>query len=355
MQLSIQSIDRAGPPEPRGQKHSARLVIAPENVAGHSPFLLMAEDWFAPPAGFPTHPHRGIETVTFVLAGELLHQDHTGGEGRLQVGDAQFMTAGGGVLHSEMPGPDGVQTLQLWLNLPARLKRTPARYEDRRRADAPSFSKHGVEARVYAGRLGDIDVPHASVWPLTMIDLTLQPGAALDLPIPGGERAFAYVLDGGLALGADKRPAFAGDVAWAALSSEPGVLPVSATSAARLLFCASPVIDEPVAFGGPFVMNTREEILEAFADLRAGRLTDRTIAVIATPGSSLVKPGEPGGSRLSATASATRIAPILAPSSLSDLNVKSLISLEFVFLARKIKLNDINMLSVKRTSSPTDC
>lgn len=274
MQLSIQSIDPAGPSEPRAQGHSARMVIAPENVAAHSPFLVMADDWFAPPAGFPTHSHRGIETVTLVLGGELLHKDHTGGEGRLEAGDAQFMTAGGGVLHSEMPGPGGVQSLQLWLNLPARLKRTRARYQDRRRADAPCFRQDGVEARVYAGRLGGIDVPHASTWPLTMIDATLEPGATLEVPVPGGWRAFAYLLEGVAALGADKRPAQAGDVAWAALPREDGALSLSASGAARLLLFASPVIDEPVAFGGPFVMNTREEILEAFADLRAGRLTE---------------------------------------------------------------------------------
>ncbi len=272
MQLTIKSVEPAGPPEPRGPKHSARLVIAPENVAEHSPFLLMAEDWFAPPAGFPTHPHRGIETVTFVLAGELLHQDHTGGEGRLIAGDAQFMTAGGGVLHSEMPGPQGVRTLQLWLNLPARLKRTPARYRDVRRSDAPSLEKPGAKARVYAGRLGDIVMPYASTWPMTLIDVTVEAGATFDIPVPGGERAFAYVLEGEAAVGADRRSVRPGDVAWAALSGDDGVLPISGP--ARLLVHASPVIDEPVAFGGPFVMNTREEIVEAFADLRAGRLTE---------------------------------------------------------------------------------
>src|SRR5271157_5709097 len=138
MQLTIKSVEAAGPPEARGPQHRARLVISPENVAEHSPFLLMAEDWFAPPAGFPTHPHRGIETVTFVVAGELTHQDHTGGAGRLSAGDAQFMTAGGGVMHSEMPGPGGVQTLQLWLNLPARLKRVKARYQNVLGPDAPA-------------------------------------------------------------------------------------------------------------------------------------------------------------------------------------------------------------------------
>ena len=161
MELQVQTVEKVTRPENRGPGHSARLVIMPFKVAEHSPFILMAEDWFVPPAGFPTHPHRGIETVTFVLAGRLLHADHTGGAGRLNPGDAQFMTAGGGVMHSEMPGPDGVQTLQLWLNLPARLKMTPARYQDMRLADAPALTKDGVEARVYAGRIGDLAVPHA--------------------------------------------------------------------------------------------------------------------------------------------------------------------------------------------------
>jgi quercetin 2,3-dioxygenase len=276
MQLSIRSVETAGPPETRGEGHRARLVIPPVHIPEHSPFLLMAEDWFAPPAGFPTHPHRGIETVTFVIGGELVHADHTGGAGRLGAGDVQFMTAGGGVMHSEMPGPKDVQTLQLWLNLPARLKRVKARYQNVLRADAPALRERGVEARLYAGRLGDLAAPFATTWPMTLIDLTLEPGAAFVAPVPAGERAFALVLDGQAALGADTRPAKAGDVAWAEISSGGDgfdMLPVAAASgAARILVFASPIIDEPVAMGGPFVMNTREEILEAFADLRAGRL-----------------------------------------------------------------------------------
>ncbi len=279
MQLSIRSVEPAAPRQTRGPGHSARMVIPPEDVAEHSPFLLMAEDWFAPPAGFPTHPHRGIETVTFVVAGELVHQDHTGGAGRLSAGDAQFMTAGGGVMHSEMPGPGGVQTLQLWLNLPARLKRVAARYQDVRRSDAPVHVEQGVEARVYAGKLGDIVVPHASTWPMTLIDLNMEAGATFDAPVPAGQRAFAHVLEGQAALGAEKRQANAGDVAWAAPSSGgdgDDALTVSAVTASRVLLFASPIIDEPMAMGGPFVMNTREEILEAFADLRAGRLIQST-------------------------------------------------------------------------------
>lgn len=277
MRLSVQSLESAGAPEARGAGHRARLVIPAAHIPEHSPFLVMAEDWFAPPAGFPTHPHRGIETVTFVVSGELVHADHTGGAGRLGAGDVQFMTAGGGVMHSEMPGPEGVHTLQLWLNLPARLKRVRARYQNVVAADAPALREPGLEARLYAGKLGDLAAPFATVWPMTLIDLKLEPGAGFEAPVPMGQRVFALILDGQAALGAEKRASKAGDVAWAAVS--PGgdgfdALPLAAGAApARVLVFASPIIDEPVAIGGPFVMNTQEEILEAFADLRAGRLT----------------------------------------------------------------------------------
>ena len=273
MQLAIETVDRAGSREGRGPGHSARLVIGPEKAAEHSPFIVMAEDWFAPPAGFPTHPHRGIETVTFVIEGELMHEDHTGGRGRLGAGDVQFMTAGGGVMHSEMPGPGGVRTLQLWLNLPARLKMTPARYKDLRCADAPVVRRDGAEARVYAGRLGEVEVPHGSIWPLTLFDLRLEPGAVFAAPIPAGRRAFAYALEGKAELAASKRAVASGEVAWMGPPPSDAELSMAAASGARLLVMASPVIDEPIVMGGPFVMNTREEILEAFADLRAGRLT----------------------------------------------------------------------------------
>jgi quercetin 2,3-dioxygenase len=274
MGLEIMSVERGGRVEDRGVNHRARLAIAPEKIAEHSPFLLMAEDWFAPPAGFPTHPHRGMETVTFVLEGELLHKDHTGGEGRLRAGDAQFMTAGGGVLHSEMPGPGGVRSLQLWLNLPARLKRTQAGYRDVRLADAVLLRGDGTEARLYTGRLGEVAIPRATAWPMTLVDATLEPGATLALAASAGERAFALILEGEALLGANTQKISVGEVAWAAVPGQDTSLVASAPSGrTRLLFYASPVIDEPVAMAGPFVMNTREEILEAFADLRAGRLT----------------------------------------------------------------------------------
>jgi redox-sensitive bicupin YhaK (pirin superfamily) len=270
--LSIEKVERAMPRQAAAATHHNRLVVVPGDFAAQSPFLLMAEDWFASPSGFPTHPHRGMETVTFVLEGGLQHEDHTGARGDLGPGDVQFMTAGNGVLHSEMPAPGGVHSLQLWLNLPAAKKRTPARYVERRGAEAPVHRAPGVEARVYAGRLGGIAVPHGTTWPLTLIDLRLEAGATFDLPLPAGDRAFVYVVSGAGSIGA--APVGRDGVAWPERSDAPALLPFAARDAMRALVFASPPIDEPVVARGPFVMNTMAEIEEAYADYRAGRLTE---------------------------------------------------------------------------------
>lgn len=259
----------------RAPTQSARLLIAPERFERHSPFLLMAEDWFTPPAGFPTHPHRGMETVTLVLEGEVQHADHTGAKGTLKAGDAQFMTAGHGVMHSELPGPGGVHLLQLWLNLPARLKHVRARYADLRVENVPVHTEPGLKARVYAGRWGDAVQAHGSTWPLTLFDLMLEADTRIEVPLPAGERAFAVVLSGTVELaGTDVQAPL---VAW--LDTGPGAAPhdtlaLHSTQASRVLIYASPVISEPVVAQGPFVMNTQAEIDEAYADLRGGRLTN---------------------------------------------------------------------------------
>lgn len=278
MDLAIDRVHAADPRQRRSTHHSARMVISPEKPEDTSPFLLMAEDWFAPPAGFPTHPHRGMETVTFVVEGQMLHEDHTGASGVLDAGDVEFMTAGSGVLHSEMPGPAGVHSLQLWLNLPARLKSVPAKYTNLGRKNAPVHREPGVEVRVYAGRVGAAAVAHGSTWPITLADVSMAESAVFELLIPSGDRMFAYVLAGEAALGANRRSVHTEQVAWAELTTEGNgggdTLRIEAVSATRLLVYCSPVIEEPVVMGGPFVMNTEAQIEQAYADLRAGRLTN---------------------------------------------------------------------------------
>ncbi len=227
MTVSIEKIYRVGPQQ-GAPPHQNRAVIPPADFSAHSPFLMLMEDWFAPPAGFPEHPHRGQETVTFVLEGALEHRDHTGGHGLLSAGDVQFMTAGAGVLHSEMPAPGGVHSLQLWLNLPADKKRTKARYADCRAADAKLVTAPGAQARIYTGKLGDVEAPPLSVWPMTLIDLALDAGAQFDLPVTANERAFVYLLEGEGLIG--DAGVTAGDVAWA---RGEGDLHITATKKAR--------------------------------------------------------------------------------------------------------------------------
>lgn len=270
-ELTVDRVERAQPRQ-GAFPHQNRFVVAPSDPIAQSPFLMMAEDWFAPPAGFPEHPHRGQETVTFVLEGSLEHRDHTGGHGVLSAGDVQFMTAGAGVLHSEMPGPDGVHSLQLWLNLPARLKRSKARYADRRFADTPVVNAPGVAARVYTGALGGVETPPLSVWPMTLIDVSLEAGASFALPVAENSRAFVYVLDGAGEIGG--KAVQAGDIAWAtAPQAAAGTLKITAKEPTRLLFYSAEVINERVVSYGPFVMNSEGEIKQAIMDYHAGRLT----------------------------------------------------------------------------------
>jgi quercetin 2,3-dioxygenase len=268
--LTVQ-ISRIGAVTPRGsssQVDNKQLVIGSEGWENTSPFLFLSEDWFSPPGGFEEHPHRGMQTVTVVLEGALEHRDHTGAHGVLNAGDVQWMTAGHGVLHSEMPkGP--VHTLQLWLNLPRKLKMIPARYQDQRLKDVPVRRIEGGEIRVYAGRSGEVSHPHGSDYPMSLLDVRLVAGASYGQEVSTRDRGFVYVLDGKARIGGTEVPK--NHVAW----FEPGegdTLEISAIEDFRgLLFSGEPILEPAVAYG-PFVMNTPQEIQQAFLDYQAGRL-----------------------------------------------------------------------------------
>jgi redox-sensitive bicupin YhaK (pirin superfamily) len=273
------TIDRIEMPTEAGaseQVQRKRMVVGPADFSAQSPFLFLSEDWFAAPGGFETHPHRGMQTVTLVLDGALRHRDHTGADGVLKKGDVQWMTAGHGVLHSEMPHErETAHTLQLWLNLPADKKMVPARYVDQRLADVPVRRLPGAELRVYAGRSGDIEVPHGSDWPMMLIEARVAAGGEVALEIPASWRGFLYALEGTAAVGAARRPLVAPEVGWFEPSGPEGAGPDTLTIAAgtdfRGLIYAGPPIDEPVVAYGPFVMNTVEEIRQAFADYQRNR------------------------------------------------------------------------------------
>jgi redox-sensitive bicupin YhaK (pirin superfamily) len=270
MEKPISRVARVIPQGASSQVQKKLQVIGAEGWESTSPFLFLSEDWFGAPGGFEEHPHRGMQTVTIVLEGAIEHRDHTGAHGVLRAGDVQWMTAGRGVLHSEMPhGAETAHTLQLWLNLPARMKMIPARYQDQRLADVPVRRIDGGEIRVYAGRSGGIEHGHGSDYPMSLLDVRLHRGARLAQEVEPKDRGFLYVLEGRARIGGTNLEK--GEVGW----FEPGEgdeLSIAAPDDVRALLFAGEPIREPAVAYGPFVMNTKQEIVKAFEDYQAGRL-----------------------------------------------------------------------------------
>lgn len=244
------------------------------------PFLLF--DHFAfndpiegPIVGFPTHPHRGIETVTYMLEGNVRHRDSLGNVGVIGPGSIQWMTSGRGILHEEMPkrGPSGiVNGFQLWVNLPAELKMTEPRYQEVDTESIPTASHDGAKVRVVAGEFNNTSGPVTEIAakPLYM-DVTLEAGASFSLPIPEGHAVFAYLFEGEGQFGAGNTEEGKQIESVHMLVFEEGDSIAAYTAKGmRFLLMAGAPFQEPVAPYGPFVMNTPEEIQQAFADLRNG-------------------------------------------------------------------------------------
>lgn len=225
-------------------------------------------------AGFPDHPHRGFETVTYMLEGRMRHRDSAGNEGLLTNGAVQWMTAGRGVIHSEMPEQeDGrMEGFQLWLNLPARDKLCEPWYRDIPSAEIPEAQAEGVRVRVIAGQaLGVQGAMQREATAPTYLDLHLEPGARFDQALPPAHNAFVYVYRGSLTVADTEVPR----QRMAILANTPGsdgvVLKAGAEGAKAVLIAGQP-LNEPIAQYGPFVMNTNQEIYQAVEDFRAGRL-----------------------------------------------------------------------------------
>ena len=269
-----------GQPASDGAGVKLTRVIGQPNLDMLDPFLLLDEfrsdqagDYLA---GFPNHPHRGFETVTYMLAGRMRHGDNQGNSGLLTPGSVQWMTAGRGIVHSEMPEQeDGLMAgFQLWVNLPAKDKMTAPRYQD----IAPSMiplveAGEGVRVRVIAGRYGDAVGPVSGIAidPL-YLDVELAPGARTAATIPAGHSAFAYVYEGSAELGPDGAATKLGRGELAVLDRIGDELPIAAGDApTRLIVVAGKPLNEPVARYGPFVMNTPEQIVEAIRDYQGGR------------------------------------------------------------------------------------
>lgn len=290
MSYAPPSLSPSGSADPSGERPVARVIkgqlvregagvrnivtIGGSALADLDPFLLLAEFGGDGPqdyaGGFPRHPHRGFETLTYVLQGRLKHGDSRGNGGPLASGAVQRMKAASGILHSEMPdqteGP--LRALQLWINLPARHKSDAPGYQDVPAEDIPRFDRDGVTGRVLVGSAFGVESPiPGGATDLLFLDLVIQAGGGTEVPIPPTHAAVAYVLDGEVGLSGQAVQAL--DLAILGPGER---ITVAAAEPSRVVILAAKPIGEPVVRHGPFVMNTEAEIREAFADFHAGRL-----------------------------------------------------------------------------------
>ena len=226
--------------------------------------------------GFPPHPHRGIETVTYMLAGEFEHEDSTGSKGRMSAGDVQWMKTGGGIIHSEMPAmTEGkLHGFQLWVNMPAKLKMNKPEYIY---IDSKQMQVHkdsDKKIKTIAGKFGDAEGPVKghNVEPL-YFDIELEEGKEFNFDLPSTHNSFIYLIEGEIKIGAKNHDKINGSTLILLTKGEK--LKVKAITKAKFLLISGKPIGEPIARGGPFVMNTKEEILKAVEDYHSGNFVQK--------------------------------------------------------------------------------
>jgi redox-sensitive bicupin YhaK (pirin superfamily) len=267
-----------GMPASDGAGVKLTRVIGQPKLPDLDPFLLLdefgtdkAEDYIA---GFPEHPHRGFETVTYMLDGRMRHKDNHGNEGVLEPGAVQWMTAGRGIVHSEMPEQtEGkMRGFQLWMNLPAKDKMTAPNYQEFDSARLPEVDRPGVKVKVIAGQLdGAVGPVKQPATDPVYLDIRLDAGVDFALPLPSGHSAFVYVYEGGVSVGQSREAATINAQELAVLGEGDEVRLQGRAARSRAILVAGRPLREPVARYGPFVMNTREELQQAFADYQAGK------------------------------------------------------------------------------------
>jgi redox-sensitive bicupin YhaK (pirin superfamily) len=272
-----------------GEGFPVHRAFAGVPMADLDPFIHMdemGEVEYGPgePKGTPWHPHRGFETVTYMIDGTFQHQDSIGGGGLISNGGTQWMTAGAGILHIERPPEQLIATgglfhgIQLWVNLPAAEKMVNPRYQDLEPGDSTLLSSPdgGALVRVIAGDVAGHTGPGSTHTPISLVHATLQPGAQLDLPWPTDFNALVYVLSGAGSVGAEGRPIHSGQLivhgSGDAITLRADQVQEARHNGLDVLILGGRPIREPVAAHGPFVMNTREELIQAFDDYEAGRL-----------------------------------------------------------------------------------
>ena len=252
-----------------------RRSIAPRQSNEYDPFLLFDHFAFNDPVegpirGFPMHPHRGIETVTYMLEGSVNHRDSLGNAGMIGPGDVQWMTSGRGILHEEMPRRSEqsgvIYGFQLWVNLPAAQKMGQPRYQEVNSSTIPSVTKDGATVRVVAGTFNGVTGPVTEIAasPLYM-DVVLAPGSRFVLPVPSGHTALAYVFEGAGVFSGVEVPSV-----HMINYADGDQIEVESESGVRFMLIAGAPFNEPIVPYGPFVMNTVEEIQQTLMELRSG-------------------------------------------------------------------------------------
>ncbi|MBI4400243.1 MAG: pirin family protein [Nitrospirae bacterium] len=269
-------------PEPVTEGAGVRLnrSIGTDRLDYLDPFLLLDHFASSDPrdyqAGFPLHPHRGIETVTYVLRGEVQHKDTLGNSGSIGAGDVQWMTAGRGIMHEEMPQvrPEGIAGFQLWVNLPAKLKMTKPRYQDIRSGEIPEIKKEdGARIRVITGTVDEVSGPVTGIAANPIyLDVFVPAHASFIQPIHRGHTGFAYVFEGEAQFAGDDKEdgTVISHPRLVVLGDGDYVKVITGKSAVRFLLVSGKPLHEPIARYGPFVMNTEEEIEQTLLELRQG-------------------------------------------------------------------------------------
>lgn len=252
--------------------------IGTKELDSIDPFLMLDEAYVQPPAGFPNHPHRGFETVSYMLEGSFKHEDSKGNAGTINAGDVQWMTAGRGIVHSEMPGSNGVSHgLQLWVNLAAKDKLCEPRYQELKSSDIPEIhhADSGISIRIIAGEAEDKKAPTFTRTPAYYLDFRLKKkGISYEQKIPVDFNAFIYILKGQGKFGNNDKPGSASDCLIFELDNNTAEFvkfESTGDEELHLVLIAGKPIKEPVQKYGPFVMNNMEEINQALQDYRQGR------------------------------------------------------------------------------------
>lgn len=252
-----------------------RRSVGTPQLKNFSPFLMLDHFNVQPGAGFPDHPHRGQETITYMLSGAFDHEDFAGNKGTIHAGDLQFMTAGRGIVHSEMPAQktDGTPNtgLQLWVDLPKHLKSCEPRYRDLRAGEIPTAEVDGgkVRVKVISGEShGVVSLQDLAYTPVWLLDVTVRPGGRIVQPVPKGFNTFVYTLEGTVLLGGERRPVPQYHNVVFELEGDTVVAENDAASGAdaRFVVVAGQVLDQPVVQYGPFVVTSREEVMQAMFD-----------------------------------------------------------------------------------------